>query len=81
MEFFGILSGILYNISSVFSIIKVLRQGHARDLMNVFFYPWYGGCFTGLLYSYHISDIVLMFNFGVGFVAGTIILRYKLFPR
>lgn len=80
MEFFGILSAILYNISGLLTVIKIIRQGHAKGVMaTIYLLPWFGGSFTGTVYALYLKDLLLVTNFGLGVLFGGIILYYRLF--
>ena len=83
MELFGILSAISYNISGLLISIKVVRQGHADNIMaSIYLVPWFLGSVTGTLYAaLEKQDLILTCNFGLGVVFGLIIIFYKIRRR
>lgn len=78
MEVFGILSAIFYNVSGLLAVIRVVKQGHADNMLTSYVFPWFGGSLTGLIYAASLKDWPMIINFGLGVLFGTIIIKYKL---
>lgn len=79
MEIFGILSAILYNLSGLLLVLKVVKQGRAKEVMaTIYLLPWFGGSVTGFLYALSLHNFLLSINFGCGVIFGLIIIMYRI---
>lgn len=81
MEVIAWIGSILLALCGIPQAIKSFREKHADGLSVVFILMWFGGEILVLIYTLHLRDWALVFNYAANIALISVLVRYKFWPK